>query len=110
VDQETKPAKKVFSITDENRLVFLAWLRSPVMNVRDIRLEFLTKLHFAELDAPTGKADLIANQLSIWRAGRKRLEKNKARCRTETECATVDYRLAMLDATTVWLHALSCNH
>ena len=34
VDQGTRPAKKVFAITDEGRLVFLEWLASPVMDVR----------------------------------------------------------------------------
>jgi DNA-binding PadR family transcriptional regulator len=103
VDQEARPAKKIFSITDEGRLVFLGWLRSPVMNVRDIRLEFLAKLHFARFDSPTAVADLIANQLSVCRNGQKRLQKNRALCKTDTECAALDFRLAMLKATVAWL-------
>lgn len=103
VRQETRPAKKVFSITDEGRLVFLEWLRSPVMNVRDLRLEFLAKLHFARFDSPTVVADLIANQLSVCRDSRNRLRSNRAQCRTETECATLDFRLAMLEASEAWL-------
>ncbi|MBI5251108.1 MAG: helix-turn-helix transcriptional regulator [Desulfomonile tiedjei] len=106
VDQETRPAKKVFSITDEGRLVFLGWLRSPVMNVRDIRLEFLAKLHFTRFDSPTAAADLIANQLSVCRSNEKRLKKNRASCKTETDCAALDFKLAMLDATAVWLMRL----
>ena len=103
VDEETRPAKKIFSITDEGRLVFLGWLRSPVMNVRDIRLEFLAKLHFARFDSPTAVADLVANQLSVCRSGQKRLQKNRALCKTDTECAALDFRLAVMKATVAWL-------
>jgi DNA-binding PadR family transcriptional regulator len=103
VDQETRPAKKVFSITDEGRLVFLAWVSSPVMNVRDIRLEFLAKLHFTRFDSATAVADLIASQLSVCRSSQRRLRKNRALCRTETECVALDFRLAMLEATVAWL-------
>jgi PadR family transcriptional regulator, regulatory protein AphA len=103
VDQEARPAKKVFNITDQGRLVFLAWVRSPVMNVRDIRLEFLAKLHFTTFDSATAVADLITSQLAVCRSSQQRLIKNRARCRTETECSTLDFRLAMLEATVAWL-------
>jgi PadR family transcriptional regulator, regulatory protein AphA len=103
VDQETRPAKKVFSITDEGRLAFLEWLRSPVMNVRDLRLEFLAKLHFARVDSPAAVADLITNQLSICRSSRNRLKSSREQCKTETECAALDFRMAMLEASEAWL-------
>lgn len=103
VDQETRPTKKVFSITDEGRLVFTEWLRSPVMNVREIRLEFLAKLYFTRFDFPTAVADLIADQLSVCRSSQKRLRKNLALCKTEIERAALDFRLAMWEATEVWL-------
>jgi DNA-binding PadR family transcriptional regulator len=106
VDQETRPAKKVFNITDEGRLVFLAWVRSPVMNVRDIRLEFLAKLHFTRFDSTTAVANLIASQLSVCRSSQQRLRKNRALCRTGTECAALDFRMAMLEATVAWLVTL----
>ncbi len=103
VHQETRPAKKVFSITYEGRLVFLEWLRSPVVNVRDIRLEFLAKFHFARFDSPEAVADLIAKQLTICRSSPKRLKNKRALCRTVTEYAVIDFRLAMLEASVAWL-------
>jgi PadR family transcriptional regulator AphA len=106
VDQEARPAKKVFNITDEGRLVFLAWIRSPVMNVRDIRLEFLTKLHFAKFDSPTAVTDLVANQLSVCRSNQRRMRRQKSLCKTETESAAMEFRLAMLSATVAWLSTL----
>jgi len=103
VDQETRPAKKVFSLTDEGRMVFLVWVRSPVMNMRDLRLEFLAKLHFARFDSYTALEDLIANQLTVCRSNREKLKKSRASCKTETEAVALDFRLATLDATVAWL-------
>ncbi len=109
VDQDTHPAKKVFTITDEGRLVFLDWLCSPVANVRDLRLEFLAKLHFARFDSPTAVADLVAGQLSVCRTSQRNLKKNRALCKTETEHAALDFRLAMLKASETWLLRLLPN-
>ncbi len=103
IDQETRPSKKVFTITDEGRLVFLEWVRSPVMNVRDIRLEFLAKLHFTRFDSAAAVVDLIVSQLSVCRSSQQRLRNNRALCRTETECSALDFRMAMLEATVEWL-------
>jgi PadR family transcriptional regulator AphA len=106
VDQGTRPAKKVFAITDEGRLVFLEWVASPVMNVRDLRLEFLAKLHFARFDSPRAVADLIAGQLSVCCSSQKSLKNKKALCKTEIESAALDFRLAMLEASVAWLRRL----
>jgi DNA-binding PadR family transcriptional regulator len=103
VDQEARPAKKVYRITGEGRLAFLAWVRSPVMNVRDIRLEFLARLYFSGIDSPTALVDLIANQLSVCRSDVKRLRNFRRLCKTDMERAALDYRLAMLNAVEAWL-------
>lgn len=106
VDQETRPAKKVFSMTDEGREVFLAWMRSPVKNVRDIRLEFLAKLYFAGFDSPKAVADLIADQLSVCRSNQKRLKESRRMCTSTADRAALDFRLAMVEATVTWLLSL----
>jgi PadR family transcriptional regulator, regulatory protein AphA len=107
IDQETRPAKKVFSVTDEGRLAFLAWVRAPVMNVRDIRLEFLAKLHFARFDSPAAVEDLISAQLLVCRANSKRLTGARRLCKTDIEREALDYRLAVLNAVDAWLVGLS---
>jgi PadR family transcriptional regulator, regulatory protein AphA len=106
VDQETRPTKKVFRITDAGRQVFLDWVRSPVENVRDVRLEFLAKLHFARQDSPSALADLIADQLGACLGSEKRLRDKRRLCRTATERAALDFRLAMVEATVMWLTRL----
>jgi PadR family transcriptional regulator, regulatory protein AphA len=106
VDQETRPAKKVFSMTDEGRELFLDWVRSPVRNVRDIRLEFLAKLYFAGFDSPRAVTELIADQLSVCRANEKRLRESRRICTGSAERAALDFRLAMVEATVTWLLSL----
>ena len=106
IDQESRPAKKVFSITYLGRDIFLEWVRSPVTNERDIRLEFLGKLYFAGLDSPAAAAELISAQLSVCRITAKRLKVGRRACKTRTEYAAWDYRLAMVAATAAWLTKL----
>jgi PadR family transcriptional regulator, regulatory protein AphA len=106
VDQETRPAKKVFRVTDKGREVFLAWARSPVINVRDMRLEFLAKLHFAQVYSPAAVTDLIDDQLSVCRENVRRVERSRRSCKTATERAALDYRLAMIHAVIDWLLTL----
>lgn len=46
LDDESYPPRKVYSITTEGRETFLAWVRAPVPAMRDLRVEFLSKLYF----------------------------------------------------------------
>lgn len=110
VDQETRPTKKVFRITDAGRETFLSWMRSPVENIRDIRLEFLAKLHFARQDSPSVLADLIADQLGVCLANEKSLRDKARMCKTATERAAMEFRLAMVEATVVWLTRLRSSY
>jgi PadR family transcriptional regulator, regulatory protein AphA len=106
VGQETRPTKKVFSVTEEGCRTFLDWVRSPVEQVRDIRLEFLAKLHFAGLESPSAVPDLIADQLGVCLRKEKRLRDRMRLCKTATGRAALDFRLAMVEATVSWLTRL----
>jgi DNA-binding PadR family transcriptional regulator len=106
VHQETRPAKKVYCITDEGRKLFMDWVCSPVHNIRDIRLEFLAKLHFARLNAPSHVADLILDQLGLCIHYEKRLRERRRNCKTAMERATLDFRLTMVEGTVAWLTQL----
>lgn len=45
--QETRPARRVFRLTDSGRDAFARWLGSPVARPRQMRQEFQAKLYFA---------------------------------------------------------------
>ena len=103
IDQENRPAKKVFCITSEGRKVFTTWMTSPVSNVRDIRMEFFAKLYFARLESHEVAAKLIDDQLKVCRENAKRQMARKEASNVEAERAVLDYRLAMLKATVACL-------
>jgi PadR family transcriptional regulator AphA len=103
IDQENRPAKKVFHITPEGRKIFSIWMTSPVSNVRDMRLEFFAKLYFARLESHGVAAKLIDDQLKVCRKNVKRLIAQIETCDVEAERVVLDYRLAMLKATAGWL-------
>ncbi len=103
IDQENRPAKKVFRITSEGKKLFSAWMTSPVGNVRDIRMEFFAKLYFARLESPTVAVKLINDQLKVCRKSIKRLIVRKQTSTVGTERVVFDYRLAMLKTTVAWL-------
>ena len=45
--QETRPARRVFRITDRGQQAFEVWLSTPVQAPRQMRQEFQLKLYFA---------------------------------------------------------------
>ena len=63
--QETRPSKRIFSLTPKGERVFLGWLRSPTEHARDLRIEFLTKLFFIEKLSIGGGAELIDAQIEV---------------------------------------------
>jgi len=44
--QETRPSKRIFSLTQKGKEVFEQWTKLPAEHVRDMRIEFLAKLYF----------------------------------------------------------------
>lgn len=53
IEQEKLPARQMLRITTQGRRRFFEWLELGIgTNVRSIRLEFLTRLYFAQLHRP----------------------------------------------------------
>src|SRR5947209_10297275 len=46
--QGSRPARKVYRLTEAGREVFFQWLTQPVIRPREIRIFFLIKLYFAQ--------------------------------------------------------------
>jgi hypothetical protein len=58
----------MLALTEHGRRTFLMWMRSPVDHGREMRIEFLAKLHFAlHLDRDRVRT-LIATQREICRS------------------------------------------
>ncbi len=66
--QAARPPRKMFQLTPAGQAVFLTWVRSPVAHARQIRMEFLAKLYFAQAEEGDEVIQqLITQQKSICR-------------------------------------------
>ncbi|MBX7237285.1 MAG: PadR family transcriptional regulator [Caldilineales bacterium] len=63
--QETRPSRKVYTLTDDGRVAFQQWLQDPVGHGRQMRFEFLAKLYWAYRQAPEAALALIDKQYEV---------------------------------------------
>ena len=69
-EQEKLPARRLFSLTGAGRQRFAAWLEAPSgCSVRAIRVEFITRLYFAQAIDPKISQRLIQSQAVQVQAG-----------------------------------------
>lgn len=109
VRQENRPSKKVFHITEDGRLLFLKWVSSPVFHMRDIRLEFLAKLHFSRLNSHSAMLDLIKLQLSVCEDLLRHLQfqhQESMHGHSDVTTAKLSYRMKIVEATIHWLEQM----
>ncbi|MCC7118631.1 MAG: PadR family transcriptional regulator [Anaerolineales bacterium] len=75
VEQEKLPARQVLRITAQGRKRFFQWLELGVgTNARSIRLEFLTRLYFAQLHRPEHISQLYQTQMDEIKSRAEQLE------------------------------------
>jgi PadR family transcriptional regulator, regulatory protein AphA len=106
VGQENLPAKNIFSLTREGGEVVKEWLEQPVHHVRDMRLEFLTKLWFARQASPGRERFLIEKQLAACREKAEALARLQDSCGNQVEELSIAFRLTVIKATVSWLEGL----
>jgi len=62
--QETRPPRKIHSLTPSGDAAFYEWLTQPVEKPRDIRILFLLKLYFVQRFLPHTMGNLIQQEIS----------------------------------------------
>ncbi|HEU0116074.1 MAG TPA: PadR family transcriptional regulator [Thermomicrobiales bacterium] len=65
--QASRPARRTYRLAAAGRAELRRWLGEPVARTREIRLEFLVKLHFARRLDPARAARLVAEQRDMCR-------------------------------------------
>ena len=104
--QESRPPRKVYQITPAGQEAFLQWMRRPVMHMRAVRIEFLTKLYFYRALDLDGAADLIVAQEAVCRERVAQLESSGARCEErDFDRLVFDFRRRQVNAILDWLGA-----
>ena len=105
VPQNDRPPRKVYRITPAGEQSFLDWLRRPVPAMREMRVEFPTKLYFFRALGLAGTDDLIAAQEAVCRERAQEMEQKIARCPAHGVNRLVfDFRRRQIEAIIEWLH------
>jgi len=109
VRQADRPDKKVFGLTEPGRRVVEAWCVSPVEHIRQLRLEFLAKLHFIGQVRPAGRRELVEAQVKVCAEKVFQLQQRAEAAEDSAERLTFSFRLAMARAALDWLSAQSLS-
>lgn len=106
VEQNRLPAKQTLRITAAGRRRFLNWIDSSVgTNARSIRLEFLTRLYFAQLYKPGKVLQIYQAQCAEIEACIERLENLLAHLPPEQDFnrLSLDLRLRQMHLIRDWM-------
>ncbi len=103
--QQSRPPRKVYHLTDAGREAFLDWVQSPVEHGRNLRLDFMAKLYFAQKEGASVAQALVEQQRSecvSW------LDSERARAEALKDERPYDwlvrrFRVGQLEAMLNWL-------
>lgn len=101
--QETRPSKRVFSLTRKGRKIFDEWLFTPTGHVRDLRVEFLAKLFFIKHLRLEGGRRLVVAQAAVLDALRERLMVRRKQEEEDYQKLVLDARIANIESWIAWL-------
>lgn len=105
VPQDTRPPRRLLRLTDAGREAFQTWLHTPVAHGRDLRIEFLAKLFWAQRDSPASAANIIAQQRAACERWLHALQRELDAVQESTPFAAlvVQFRLGQTQAMLDWL-------
>jgi PadR family transcriptional regulator AphA len=104
--QEKRPDRKIFTLTSDGLEIFKNWVRQPVLHVRDLRLEFLSKLHFAWVRGRGGDSRLINAQIAVLEETSRRIHAKAGSEETFIEQQTLEFRQVQTQAAIAWLKTM----
>lgn len=113
--QGVRPPRQVYHLTESGRSELDRWLGAPVERTREIRLEFLVKLFFAQRLQPERTGTLVAHQHETLERNLASLEKQQQTIAQGGDAADSDrafsihvleLRAAQTKAALVWLDDL----
>jgi PadR family transcriptional regulator, regulatory protein AphA len=105
--QEKRPDRKIFALTLSGEEIFKEWVRRPVPHVRDLRLEFLSKLHFARFMGRKADQKLIKTQTALLSENCRGMEAKMKSTEAVMERQALRFRLLQTEAAMLWLKELS---
>jgi len=101
--QETRPSKRVFSLTPEGMNAFDQWLFFPTEHVRDLRVEFLAKLFFIKELSMRGGEKLVESQADLLVSLKDLLVKKRRGAKGEFQKLVLDARITNIASWIEWM-------
>ncbi|RLB15893.1 MAG: hypothetical protein DRG82_10540 [Deltaproteobacteria bacterium] len=101
--QETRPSRRVFSLTSKGKKAFDQWLFSPTEHVRDLRVEFLAKLFFIKDLGMEGGQELVQSQIGVLGTLKESLAQRRRQTREEFHALMLDARIANIASWITWM-------
>jgi PadR family transcriptional regulator AphA len=105
IPQVDRPSKRLLHLTPAGRQAFEAWVYSPVEHGRDFRIEFLTKVFWAQQQGPAAVQRLLAAQRAACQTWLKEFQA-EAECLSPTapyEWLVLQFRFGQIEAMLRWL-------
>jgi DNA-binding PadR family transcriptional regulator len=112
VAEENRPARLEYSLTPQGRSVLNAWLAVPADHGREIRLEFMAKLYFAERKSPETARRLLEAQCLACQQWKQTFEQ-QAEALSDShsfERVVVDFRIKQVDGIISWLASCQARY
>ncbi|HOO37797.1 MAG TPA: PadR family transcriptional regulator [Deltaproteobacteria bacterium] len=99
-----QPPKKILSISPEGTTRFLEWVISPTQHVRDLRMEFLTKLFFLRYLKLQGGEELLEAQTALLTDLREKVEIDWGRQKDTFGKVVLGFKRSQFDVCLNWLN------
>jgi DNA-binding PadR family transcriptional regulator len=97
-----RPARKVFAITEKGEGFFEDWISNPVNNIRDLRVEFITKLYFLKDLKFQGGEELVKRQKTVCERVLKSIDTSAIQ-KSEFSRLLYDFRSCQVRSILSWL-------
>jgi PadR family transcriptional regulator AphA len=101
--QDTRPSKRIFSMTPGGKKVFMDWLKSPTKHVRDLRIEFLAKLFFFYMLSLKGADELINAQVQVLKQMREGIRQKREKEKDPFSRLVLEFKMITVEACIQWL-------
>lgn len=105
IPQEARPPRRLLHLTEIGRAAFDDWVAAPVQHGRDLRIEFLAKLFWAQQLGATLTEQLIAAQREecrLW-LDTLRTEMEQIEGATPYALLVLEFRRGQIEAMLEWL-------
>jgi len=101
--QDTRPSKRIFSLTPGGKKAFMDWIKRPTEHVRDLRIEFLAKLFFFDLLSLKGGNELIDAQVQAMERMKESIQQKQEKEKDPFNRLVLGFKMATVESSLQWL-------